>query len=128
MLESAGTSRWDGVSNNAALGHIRSMRTGDTVYIYHTGEEKAIVGIAKVMSDPYPDPKQDVKATTAKGEIKTPVIDVKAVMHIKKPLTLAVMKADPRFADFDLVRLPRLSVMPVPAIIAKIIEASSRRT
>lgn len=96
---------WDGVSNNLALKHLRSCKKGDQVLIYHSGEEKAIVGLAEVIKDPYPDPKQ-------KDE-RLAVVEIKAVKRLANPITLAEIKARKEFADFLLVRMSRLSVMPV---------------
>ncbi len=101
---------WDGVSNPVALKNIRAMSKGDLAFIYHTGDEKAIVGIAEVVSDSYPDPKQK--------DTKLVVIELKPKEKLKNPVTLAsvklaAVKARKEFAQFDLVRLPRLSVMPV---------------
>lgn len=96
---------WDGVTNPVALKNIRSIKKGDLAFIYHTGDEKQIVGIAEVVSDSYPDPKQK--------ESKLVVMDLKPKEKLKRPVTLAEIKADERFADFLLVRISRLSVMPV---------------
>jgi predicted RNA-binding protein with PUA-like domain len=96
---------WDGVANPTALRHLRDMSKGDEALIYHTGDEKAIVGIARVASDPYPDPKL--------SDPKRVVVDLEPVRALKAPVTLASVKADKRFADFALVRISRLSVMPV---------------
>ena len=96
---------WDGVSNNLALKHLRSCKKGDDVLIYHTGMEKAIVGLAQVIKDPYPDPKQ-------KDE-KLAVVEIKAEKRLQRPVTLAEIKSRKEFADFLLVRMSRLSVMPV---------------
>ncbi len=96
---------WDGVSNPVALKNLRSVKKGDTVLIYHTGDEKALIGLAEIIRDAYPDPKQ-------KNE-KLAVVDIKALRRLKKHPTLADVKARKEFADFALVRLPRLSVMPV---------------
>jgi len=96
---------WDGVSNNLALKHLRNMKRGDLVFLYHTGKERALVGIAEVISDPYPDPK--------KSDAKLAVVDVKAREELPQSVSLADVKADSEFSDFLLVRLPRLSVMPV---------------
>jgi predicted RNA-binding protein with PUA-like domain len=96
---------WDGVANPSALGHLRAMRKGDEAFIYHTGDEKAIVGIARVASDAYADPKL--------ADPKRVVVDLEPVRALKHPVTLASVKADKRFADFALVRISRLSVMPV---------------
>jgi len=99
---------WDGVSNPVALGHLRAMRKGDEAFVYHTGGEKAIVGIARVASDPYPDPKL--------SDPKRVVVDLEPVRPLARAVTLASVKADKRFADFALVRQSRLSVMPVTAV------------
>jgi predicted RNA-binding protein with PUA-like domain len=96
---------WDGVSNNLALKHLRKMKAGDLAFLYHTGKERALVGIAEVISDPYPDPK--------KSDVKLAVVDVKAREELPHSVSLAEVKADSEFSDFLLVRLPRLSVMPV---------------
>jgi predicted RNA-binding protein with PUA-like domain len=96
---------WDGVSNPVALKNLRLCKKGDTVVIYHTGDEKAIVGLAEITKEAYPDPKQ-------KNE-KLVVVELKVLGRLKRPITLAEVKARKEFADFALVRLPRLSVMPV---------------
>lgn len=96
---------WSGVSNNLALKHIRSMKKGDIVFIYHTGDEKAVVGIAEIVSNPYPDP--------AGKDPKLAVVDLKPKGKLKKVVTLQQIKSDKRFAEFELARIPRLSVMPV---------------
>ena len=98
---------WDGVTNALALKHIRSMAKGDHACIYHTGDEKALVGLARIVSDPYPDPKGD--------DPKLAVVDIEAGDRLAHPVTLATIKADPAFADLGLVRMSRLSVVPVPA-------------
>jgi predicted RNA-binding protein with PUA-like domain len=98
---------WDGVSNPVALKNIRAMRKGDQAFVYHTGDEKAIVGVARIASDPFADPKLD--------DARRVVIDLEPVRALRKPVTLAAVKADRRFADFALVRISRLSVMPVSA-------------
>jgi predicted RNA-binding protein with PUA-like domain len=97
---------WDGVANNAALKHMRSARRGDEAIVYHTGDERAAVGLAKLVTDPYPDP--------AAGDPRLVVFDVDPVRRFARPVTLAEVKTDPEFAAFALVREPRLSVMPVP--------------
>lgn len=102
---------WDGVTNNAALGHLRTMRAGDMVYIYHTGDEKAIVGLAKVVKEAYEDPKHP--GLNAKGEAKFAVVELAPERAARTPVTLAALKGDARFAAFALVRQGRLSVMPV---------------
>ena len=100
-----GKTVWDGVSNNLALKHLRNIKAGDWAFLYHTGKERALVGIAEVISDPYPDPK--------KSDVKLVVVDVKAKEELPQIVSLAEVKADSAFSDFPLVRLPRLSVMPV---------------
>ena len=99
---------WDGVSNNQALKNLRSVRLGDEVLIYHTGNEKAIVGLAEAVTDAYPDP----NAPNADDEHLV-VVNLKPKRRVKTPVTLAEIKANEAFSEFDLVRLPRLSVMPV---------------
>jgi predicted RNA-binding protein with PUA-like domain len=96
---------WDGVKNPTALRNLRDMKVGDLAFIYHTGDEKAIVGIAKVVKAAYPDPKA--------GDASLVVVDLEAVKPLKTPVTLAAIKADKRYAAWALVRIPRLSVMPV---------------
>ena len=96
---------WDGVTNFAALKHIRSMKKGDCAFIYHSGDEKQVVGIAKIASNPFPDPKQ-------KNE-KLVVFEIQPLEKLKEPVTLASVKARKEFKNFSLVRIPRLSVMPV---------------
>ena len=96
---------WTGVKNPLAQKHLRSIRKGDLVFYYHTGDEKQIVGIAKAASDAYPDP--------ADNTGKAHVVDLVPVKKLKRPVTLAEIKADKRFKDFPLTYMPRLSVMPV---------------
>lgn len=103
---------WDGITNPAALKHLRSARRGDRVFIYHTGDERAIVGLASVVTDPREDPGHPGR--TGAGEIKTPVIEIAPVRRARTPVTLEAIKRDARFATFALVRQSRLSVMPVP--------------
>ena len=100
-----GQTIWDGVANNLALKHLRAMGKGDLAIIYHTGKERAAVGIAEVTSAPYPDP--------AKNNPRLLVVDLKPKRELARPVTLAEVKSDEGFSDFVLVRLPRLSVMPV---------------
>ena len=104
-LERESKTVWDGVSNNLALKHLRSVRKGDSVLIYHTGEERAVVGIAEVLTDSYPDPKQ--------RDPHLVVVDIRAVKRLPRPVSLDEIKKRASFQDFALVRLPRLSVMPV---------------
>jgi len=104
-LTREGRTCWDGVSNPVALGHLRTMKKGDEAFFYHTGAEKAIVGVARIVSDPYPDPRVD--------DPKRVVVDIAPVRPLDTPVSLAAVKADSRFKDFALVRIGRLSVMPV---------------
>ena len=110
-LERDGRTVWDGITNNAALKHIRSVREGDEALVYHTGEERAAVGIARIATAPYPDPHV--------GDPRLVVFDLEPVRRLPRPVTLAEVKADPAFAGFALVREPRLSVMPVPPALWK---------
>ncbi len=96
---------WDGVTNNTALMHIRTIKKGDTALIYHTGDERQWVGIAKVTKGYYVNPEHE--------DPKLAVCDVKAHKKLKNPVTLAQVKAEPKLKDWDLVRLGRLSVVPV---------------
>ncbi|HET8564041.1 MAG TPA: EVE domain-containing protein [Candidatus Binatia bacterium] len=96
---------WDGVKNNLALKNLKEIKQGDEILIYHTGEEKAAVGVAKASSGAYPDP--------GKKDPKLLVVDIEAVKSLPRPVTLAEVKANPKLAKFELVRLPRLSVMQV---------------
>ena len=105
-LEREGKTVWNGVSNNLALRHLREIRMGDDVLVYHTGDEKAIVGLAQAIGDPFADPRDN--------DEKLAVVEIRPIRRLAKPLTLAELKAVSALSDFDLVRLPRLSVMPVP--------------
>ena len=104
---------WTGVANPAAQMHMRSMKRGDDVLVYHTGNEKRVAGLAKVVKGPYPDP--DHPGTLASGEPKRALVDLAPTKPAKsEDATLAAIKADTRFEGYALVREPRLSVMPVP--------------
>jgi predicted RNA-binding protein with PUA-like domain len=96
---------WDGVANAVAQKHLRAAAKGDRVLYYHTGDEKAVVGVAEVVAGPSPDPADEAG--------KRVVVTLKPVKKLANPVTLAAIKADPAFAGWELVRLPRLSVMPV---------------
>lgn len=115
-LEAAGTTCWDGVSNALARKHLRAAKVGDKVMLYHTGKEKAIVGIMEVTSDP----------VAGADDPKSVVVDVKPVRRLNKPVPLSAIKEDDAFAEWELVRMSRLSVMPVPPAIWKKIEAMGR--
>lgn len=97
---------WDGVHNNLALKHIRSMKKGDKALFYHTGDEKQAVGIIEITTDPYPNPKEDDKRFV--------VMNVKPISRLKRPVMLSEMKTEKIFKNWELVRISRLSVMPVP--------------
>ena len=105
-LQRDGRTSWSGVRNPLAQKHLKSMKKGDRVFFYHTGSEKAVVGTAKVLGPPYQDP--------ADRSGKLYAVDIGPVKALTSPVTLAAIKADGRFAGFPLVRMPRLSVMPVP--------------
>lgn len=104
-LERDGTTVWDGVRNAAALQSIRAMRPGDEVLIYHSQGEAAIVGLARVVSEPRPDP----------DDPKSWVVDLTFVRRLEQPVTLREIKDSHRFDDWALVRQGRLSTMGVPA-------------
>jgi predicted RNA-binding protein with PUA-like domain len=106
---------WDGVSNALALKHLRTMQKGDQAIIYHTGDERAALGIAEITSKPYADPNE-------KDE-RLVVVDLKPKQKLGRPVTLGDIKADPAFAGWDLLRIGRLSVVPVPdAMWARLME------
>jgi predicted RNA-binding protein with PUA-like domain len=103
-LELETKTTWDGVTNNLALKNLRAAKRGDMAFFYHTGEEKQIVGIMEILTDAYPDPKDKSLS----------VVDVKPARRLAKPVTLSAIKTDRTFSEWELVRLSRLSVMPVP--------------
>ncbi len=96
---------WEGVSNATALIHLRAIAKGDTVVIYHTGGDKAAVGLAEVTKGPYPDPKL--------GDAKRVVVDLKPVRAFATPLPLSEFRTDAVLKTTELVRNSRLSVMPL---------------
>jgi predicted RNA-binding protein with PUA-like domain len=96
---------WSGVKNPLAQKHLHAVKKGDRIFYYHTGNEKAVVGIAKALGDAYADPNDKTG--------KQAVVDVGPVRKLARPVTLAEVKADPSFKTFPLVRISRLSVMPV---------------
>jgi predicted RNA-binding protein with PUA-like domain len=104
-LEKDGKTVWDGVSNNWALTFIRKVKKGDKAFIYHTGNQRCVAGIANVVSDPYPDPNENNE--------KLAVFDITPNHSLKNPVTLKQIKEDSRFNEFHLVKFSRLSVMPV---------------
>jgi len=106
-LERDGRAVWDGVKNALALKHLAAVAKGDEVLVYHTGDEKAVIGVAEVVRGAYPDPKQ--------ADPRLVVVDLRPERALARPVPLAEMRANKKLAGFDLLRLPRLSVMPVPA-------------
>ena len=104
-LEAERRTTWDGVKNPVALKNLAAIRAGDEALIYHTGDEKAVVGVARVVSDPVPDPRVADKRMVT--------IDLVPVRRLARPVTLKEVKANRALRDFELARLPRLSVMPV---------------
>jgi predicted RNA-binding protein with PUA-like domain len=106
MLEKEKKTVWDGVHNNLALKHISAMKKGDRAFFYHTGDEKQVMGIIEITSNPYPNPKEDDKRFV--------VMDVRPVSRLKSPVTLEEIKKDSKFKNWELIRISRLSVMPVP--------------
>jgi len=104
-LVQRGVEPWDGISNPTALNHLAAAQVGETCVIYHTGSEKQAIGLGTVARTAYPDPKQD--------DPKRIVIDVRAGARLPKPVRLEQLKADPRFATSPLVRIGRLSVVPL---------------
>lgn len=114
-----GKTVWDSVRNNLALKHLRTVKKGDLAFFYHTGNETAVVGIVKVISDPYPDREEK--------DPKLVVVDVAPVEKLNRPVALAEIKSNSKFKNFELVRIPRLSVMPVPkALWDEIIKMSKK--
>jgi len=96
---------WDGVKNKLALKHLSQVKKGDEIMVYHTGDEKAAVGIARALGAAYPDP--------SKKDPKLLVVEIAAVKALSRSVALSEMKANPKLGRCDLLRLPRLSVMPV---------------
>lgn len=94
---------WDGVRNFTARNNLKAMKKGDLAFIYHSNEDKAIIGIAKIIKEAYPDPKD-------KDWV---LVDIAPERQLKNPVSLAQVKADKRFADMVLVKVSRLSVQPV---------------
>ncbi len=120
-LEKENTTVWDGVKNALALKNMRTMLPGEQAFIYHTGKERRIIGIAQVASIAYPDPKLN--------DSKRLVIDIRAVRKLPEPITLNQIKQDEKFAGFDLLRLPRLSIVPVlPEHWQRLIELAGIKT
>ena len=103
-LKKDGETNWDGVHNNAAILHIRAMKPGDIVYVYHSQKQKSIVGMAEVVGEPFENTEDPRRSWAVK---------LKYLNTLAKPITLAELKAQPDLSDFALIRIGRLSVMPV---------------
>ena len=109
---------WSGVKNPVAQRNLRAMKKGDRVFFYHTGKQKAVVGTATVTVEAYPDPKDK------RGSLV--VVELAPDKKLKRPVTLAEIKSSGSFADWALVRVPRLSVMPVTEDQWAAVEAMAR--
>ena len=103
QLEKDNKTVWDGVANNLALKNLKDIKKGEQIFIYHTGDEKAAVGVARALGGAYPDPEKD--------DPKMLVVDIEPVRALKRPVSLAEVKAHPKLKNFDLVRNSRLSIM-----------------
>jgi predicted RNA-binding protein with PUA-like domain len=117
-LEREGRAVWDGVTNPVALKNLRAMKAGDRAFVYHTGDERAVVGRADVVKAAYPDPKA--------GSDRLVVVDLKAAGRLPRPVTLDEIKKLPVFADSPLVRQGRLSVVPLTPAQVKAIESGAK--
>lgn len=102
-LERDGQAEWDGVKNALAQQHLRSMRRGDRVFVYHTGRERRVVGTARVVRAPYPDP----------NDARLALVDLAPERRLGRPVPLDEIRREPAFADSPLVRIGRLSVVPL---------------
>jgi predicted RNA-binding protein with PUA-like domain len=114
-----GSTYWNGVTNNLARQNLRKVRQGDRILYYHTGKEKAIVGEMRALGDAEPDPDSN--------DPKAVVVKVQPVRKWQSPVPLRRIKQDPQLADWDLVRLPRLSVMAVTDVQLQRVERMSRK-
>jgi len=110
--------RWDGVKNPLALKNLGRVRKGDQLFIYHTGDEKAVIGTATALDAAYADPK--------KNDPKLLVIDIAGGVALERPVPLSEIKADRELSTWELVRLPRLSVVPVSPAQWKAVERMAR--
>ena len=119
-LERDGTTMWDGVTQPLALQNLRKIKKGDLALIYHTGDERAVVGIAEVTRGYYVNPEQD--------DPRLAVCDVRAKERLPRPVTLAEIKAHPHLKDWELVRLARLSVVPVSDAQWQILQAMAQES
>ena len=119
-LQKEKTTVWDGVHNNLALKHMRNMKKGDQIIYYHTGDERQAVGVMSVITNPYPNPEEDNDRFVA--------VNVKFKEKFRKPVSLEQMKKEKSFKNWELLRIARLSVMPVPkSIWDKIIKMSQAK-
>ena len=119
QLKKEKTTVWDGVHNNLALKHINNMKKGDLCIFYHTGDERQAMGIMEITKNPYPNPIEANKRFV--------VVDVKYKKPLKRPVTLDEMKKQKKFKNWELLKISRLSVMPVPKEIwESIIEISQK--
>jgi len=107
QMQKDGRTFWNGVRNPQASNNLKAMKTGDRAFFYHSGEERAVVGIVEIVKEYYPDP------SDSSGRFG--MVDVKAGAALKTPVTLTAIKADPALGDLLLVRQSRLSVVPIPA-------------
>ncbi len=114
-LVAAGSTTWEGVTNALAQKHLRTVVIGDRAFLYHTGKEKSVVGIMEAIGSQV-DPENE----------KFAIVTVKPIRKLKTPVTLADIKSDPAFATWELVRISRLSVMPVPPELWKAIEVMGK--
>ena len=117
-LERDGSAVWSGVTNALARQNLRKVAVGDRVFFYHTGKEKAVVGEMRVVVGPKPDPSSD--------DVKAVVVEVEPVRTLARPVPLSLIKGDADLSGWDLVRLPRLSVVPVTEEQWRRIEELSR--
>jgi predicted RNA-binding protein with PUA-like domain len=117
-LQRDGRTVWDGVTNPVALRNLKTMKAGERAFVYHTGAEKAAVGLAEVVRAAYPDPKRK--------DARLFVVELAAAGRLPRPVTLAQIKALPVFKDSPLVRQGRLSVVPLTEAQWKAIEAAAR--
>ena len=119
-LQKEKTTVWDGVHNNLALKHMRNMKKGDQIMYYHTGDERQAVGIMSVTTNPYSNPEED--------NDRFVVVNVKFKKKFRKPVSLEQMKKETSFKNWEMLRIARLSVMPVPkSIWDKIIKMSQSK-
>ena len=119
QLEKDKKTMWDGVANNLALKNLKDIKKGDLILIYHTGEERQAVGVARALGGAYADP--------SKNNPRMLVVDIEAVKPLPKPVTLAEVKANKKLANFDLVRLSRLSIMKVSDDQWEILEGMAKK-